>query len=316
MDKNFWRNLKKPIIALAPMDGYTSSPFRRICREMNSQIVVFTEFTSAEGTSFGAPRILERFRYHPTEQPVIAQIFGSNIPSFIKAAQYLESLGFSGIDINMGCPSKHVVRSEQGVALRKNHDLSFRLIEAVATHTRLPVSVKTRLGWDSAADLTAFGRGVESAGGNLITIHGRTYCEPYGCPADFTPIYELKKNVKIPVIGNGGILSLPDGLQKLGNLDGFMIGQAAWGNPWIFSGRDRIAVSVDEKISVILRHLAYGREMKPDYFALLEMRKHVAAYLRGLPQAVRLRAELMSTSNFDQLEHLLGSIPAVENVKI
>ena len=120
--------MQKPIIALAPMDGYTDSAFRRICKEVNPEIVVFTEFTSADGVHYGAEKVLERFSFHKIEQPVIAQIFGKDVESFITSAKYLESLGFSGIDINMGCPSKKVVKSEHGVALRKNHDFSFKLI--------------------------------------------------------------------------------------------------------------------------------------------------------------------------------------------
>lgn len=306
MNKNFWKNHKKPIIALAPMDGYTDSAFRRICREINPEILVFTEFTSAEGLSHGAKRIMERFYFHPSEQPVIAQIFGSDIPSYALAAQYLEAQGFIGIDINMGCPSKKVVKSEQGVALRKNHDLAFRIIEAVAKHTKLPVSVKTRLGWKSEEDLLAFGLGAKNAGANLITIHGRTYCDSYGSPANFSPIYELKRNLTIPVLCNGGITSLEDGRTKLQNLDGFMIGRASWGNPWIFSEQKK--VSPEEKLEVMKRHIRYVIELKGEKYGMFEVRKHIAAYFRSIPNASNLRVNLMQSSDVKSVFGLLDKM--------
>src|SRR3989344_2269563 len=305
MNKDFWKNMQKPIIALAPMDGYTDSAFRRICKEVNPEIVVFTEFTSADGVHYGAEKVLERFRFHKIEQPVIAQIFGKDVESFITSAKYLESLGFSGIDINMGCPSKKVVKSEHGVALRKNHDLAFKLIEAVVKNTKLPVSVKTRLGWDSDGDLIAFGKGAEAAGANLITIHGRTYCEPYGCPANFDPIYELKRNLTIPVIGNGGITSLDDGRKKLGNLDGFMIGQASWGNPWIFAGK---AVTFEEKIPLMKKHAEYLIELKGERVGCMEIRKHLLMYVRGIPSASKYRMRLVQVDSLNTVYSVLDEI--------
>lgn len=305
MNKDFWKNIQKPIIALAPMDGYTDSAFRRICKEVNPEIIVFTEFTSADGVHYGAEKVLERFRFDPSEQPVIAQIFGKDVESFITSAKYLESLGFCGIDINMGCPSKKVVKSEHGVALRKNHDLAFKLIEAVVKNTKLPVSVKTRLGWDNHEDLIAFGKGAEAAGANLITIHGRTYCEPYGCPANFDPIYELKKNLGIPVIGNGGITSLEDGKKKLGNLDGFMIGQASWGNPWIFSGK---IVPFEEKISLIKKHAEYLIELKGERVGCMEIRKHLLMYVRGIPNASQYRIRLVQVNSLDAVHAVFEEV--------
>src|SRR3989339_1720656 len=141
MSKDFWKNLPKPILALAPMDGYTDSAFRRICKTVNPEIIVFTEFTSADGLHHEAKKVQEKFRYHEEEKPIIAQIFGKDVKTFITAAKYCEAMGFAGIDLNMGCPAKKVVRSEHGIALRKKHDLAFRLISAVAGNSALPVSV-------------------------------------------------------------------------------------------------------------------------------------------------------------------------------
>lgn len=294
------------------MDGFTNSPFRRICTSLNPRIVVFTEFTSAEGLAHDAEKIKARFRFTPEEQPIIAQIFGSDIPSFIHAAQWLEARGFAGIDINMGCPSRTVVRSECGIALRRHHDLAFRLVDAVATHTALPVSVKTRLGLADASDLLAFGKGCEGAGANLLTIHGRTYDEPYGTPAHFEPIYELKRHVSIPVLANGGITSLADGRAKLENLDGFLIGQAAIGNPWALT--EHPLVPFHEKVPTILRHAEEMVALRGEQFGMREMRKHLVAYVKGLQNARELRAVLVRVTSLAGLRAVLAPMPVMKPI--
>ena len=232
--KEFWTTFQEPIVGLAPMDGYSDSAFRRVCKLVNPDIVTYTEFTSADGLAYNSEKLRRKLSFHPDEQPVIAQIFGKTVETFIKATKLCEEMGFTGIDINMGCPSKKVVKSEHGVALRKKPDLAYQLIDAVASNTSLPVSVKTRLGWNNADDLIEFSKGAENAGADMICVHARTYKEPYNVPAQWEHLYELKKEVSIPVLGNGGLESLQEGYDKLGNLDGFLIGQATFGNPWIF----------------------------------------------------------------------------------
>ena len=137
--------------------------------------------------------------FDPSEQPVIAQIFGKNEDTFIRATKVCEDMGFSGIDLNMGCPAKKVVKSEHGVALRKNTPLACKLVEAVANSTTLPVSVKTRLGWNNADGLVAFAKAIENAGADMLCIHARTYKEPYNVPAQHQHLYELKKELNIPL---------------------------------------------------------------------------------------------------------------------
>ncbi len=306
MSKDFWNTAPRPIVGLSPMDGFTDSPFRRICKELSPDILVFTEFTSAEGLAHDAEKIKARFRYDPAEQPIIAQIFGSDLPSFVYAAQWLEDRGFAGIDINMGCPSRKVVKSECGIALRKHHDLAFRLVDAVSKNTNLPVSIKTRLGLTDASDLLAFGKGCENAGANLMSVHGRTYDEPYGVPAHFAPIDALKRVLSIPVLANGGILSRADGNAKRGNLDGFLIGQAAIGNPWIFT--ERSLLPFDQKVPIILRHAEFLVEQKGSACGIREMRKHLLAYVKGLPDARRYRSWLAQTMDCAMLQETLERI--------
>ncbi|XOU94727.1 MAG: tRNA dihydrouridine synthase [Candidatus Kerfeldbacteria bacterium] len=306
MNKDFWKNIKKPIVALAPMDGYTDSAFRRVCKEVNKDIIVFTEFASADGLHHGAKKLQQKFEFDQSEYPIIAQIFGKNTKTFITAAKYCEEQGFAGIDINMGCPAKKVVKSEHGVALRKKPDLAFKLVETLAKTTSLPVSVKTRLGWDSSNDLIKFGKGIENAGAQLLTIHGRTYEQGFSDTADFNPIYELKKQLAIPVIGNGDIYSLEDGNKKLKNLDGFMIGRAAIGNPWVFT--EQQPKSFSEKIQLINKHAQFLFETKSDKVGMLEIRKHLLAYVKGIPNATNYRSKLVSVTSLKQIHDILKEI--------
>ncbi len=305
--KTFWETIPKPIVGLSPMDGYSDSAFRRTCKAINEDIVTVTEFTSADGIAAGAERLRKKLSFHPSERPVLAQIFGKHPDTFIKASQLCEDMGFTGIDLNMGCPSKKVVRSEHGVALRRDPDHAFRLIESVATHTNLPVSVKTRLGWRNADDLASFAKGAENAGANMICIHARTYTEPYNVPAQWEPVYDLKRHVRIPVIGNGGITSYNDGMKKCGNLDGFYIGQASFGNPWVFHPNGAPEL-FDEKLPLILQHAQWLIEDKGMLTGTREIRKHLLSYVKGFKGARAYRSKIVHVSNLDDIQSVLTEI--------
>jgi len=304
--KKFWNKLSNPIIALAPMDGYTDSPFRRICKKINPGLIIFTEFTSADGIHYSAKKLLEKLKFDKKEKPIIAQIFGKNIDTYATAAKYCQEQGFDGIDINMGCPSKKVVKSEHGVALRKKPQLAYKIIKAVTKATSLPVSVKTRLGWDSADDLIEFGQGIQKSGASLITVHGRTYNQGYGTKADYRPIYELKKHLKIPVLGNGDITSISQGKKVMKNLDGFMIGRAAIGNPWVFS--DEPMPSFKDKIPLIKEHAQLLFKTKGEKVGQLEIRKHLVAYVKSIPNASQYRSELVHVSSLSEISKILNKI--------
>ncbi len=308
--KSFWKSLPRPVIGLSPMDGYSDSPFRRVCKLVNPDIVTFTEFTSADGMHHGAKALLDKLSFHPDEQPLIAQIFGKNVETFISAAKLCESLGFSGIDLNMGCPAKKVVKSEHGVALRKKPDLAFRLIEAVAKNTNLPVSVKTRLGWNNADDLIDFAVGAQNAGADMICVHARTYQEPYGVPAQWQYLYELKRHITIPVLGNGGVTSMEDGLAKTQNLDGFLIGQATFGNPWIFS-TSGLPKTFEEKMPVINAHSEWLISNKGEVVGCREIRKHLLAYIKGFDGAKAYRSRLQQVTSLQEINTVLDEILAV-----
>lgn len=305
--KDFWKNIKNPIIGLAPMDGYSDSAFRRVCKMVNPEIVTYTEFTSADGLAYNSEKLRRKLVFHPDEQPVIAQIFGKTVETFVKATQLCESMGFTGIDINMGCPSKKVVKSEHGVALRKKPDLAYQLIEAVASNTSLPVSVKTRLGWDDASDLIDFSIGAQNAGADMICVHARTYKEPYNVPAQWEHLYDLKKAVSIPVLGNGGIESLQEGYDKLGNLDGFLIGQATFGNPWIFLGDDA-PTEFSKKLPVMLKHAEYLIESKGQLVGCREIRKHLLSYIKGFNGAKDFRSRISHVESFDEIYSIMNEL--------
>ena len=307
MNKYFWKNLQKPIIGLAPMDGYSDSAFRRVCKQVNPNMITVTEFTSADGLTHNAERLKKKLAFNPAEQPVIAQIFGKNTETYIRATKICEDMGFTGIDINMGCPAKKVVKSEHGVALRKAPDLACKLVDAVASNTHLPVSVKTRLGWSNAEGLSEFGRAIENAGANMICIHARTYKEPYNVPAQFEPVYELKENVSIPVIINGGITSIDDGLSKLGNCDGFYIGQASFGNPWVFSNNGT-PLSFEEKVPLMLNHTQWLIQDKGEFIGTREIRKHLLQYVKGFSNAKQFRSKLVHVKNYHDVKTVLDEI--------
>ena len=288
------------------MDGYSDSALRQICKYVNPNIITVTEFTSADGLHHGAKKLKEKLKFKASEQPIIAQIFGKNTETFIGAAKLCEDMGFTGIDINMGCPSKRVVRSEHGVALRRNCDLAFQLIETLAKNTSLPISVKTRLGWTDASDLTQFALGAQNAGADMICIHARTYAEPYNVPANFEPVYDMKQKLSIPVIGNGGITSYQDGLSKMGNLDGFLIGQAAFGNPWVFDVNGK-PPSFSERIAMMKQHADYLVESKGEG-GLREIRKHFSQYIKAIPNAKTYRSLLVQVHSLEAVNQILADL--------
>lgn len=275
------------------MDGITDSAYRRIVRRFNKDVVVFSEFTSADGF-LRSQRLRDRLDYLPEEHPYFVQLFGNNPQAFADAARVLEQRGVAGVDINMGCPAKKVVNSQHGSGLMRDAGQACRVVETVAEACSLQVSVKTRLGWEDAGRLIPFAKSLADAGASLITIHGRTYRQAFSGSADWAPIHELKRHLDVPVLGNGDVRDIGDGLKRQGNLDGFMIGRAAIGNPWAFdSSPSRREPTLAEKTVVMREHYLLMREAKPERLALMEFRKHMAGYLRGFQMARATRKSLL-----------------------
>ncbi|MEE8436411.1 MAG: tRNA-dihydrouridine synthase family protein [bacterium] len=275
------------------MDGITDSAYRRIVRRFNKDVVVFSEFTSADGF-LRSQRLRDRLDYQPEEHPYFVQLFGNNPQAFAEVARMLEQRGVAGVDINMGCPTKKIVNSQHGSGLMRDAAQACRVVETVAGACALQVSVKTRLGWEDAGRLIPFAKSLANAGASLITIHGRTYRQAFSGTADWGPIHELKRHLDVPVLGNGDVRDIGDGLERQGNLDGFMIGRAAIGNPWAFHpSPSRREPSLAEKAEVMREHYLLMREAKPERFALIEFRKHMAGYLRGFQMARATRKSLL-----------------------
>lgn len=311
-----WDTLPRPIIALAPMSGYTDSPFRQLVKEICPSVICFTEFTNIEGLLHENAGSLRQISFNPEkERPIIAQLFGNKPERFKKAAEALTKMGVDAIDINMGCPARKVVGADHGSALLKNPALAQEIVRAaVEGSATLPVSVKMRIGITKydADYFFKFAKRIEACGAKLITVHGRTAKQMYTGAADWEPIYELKKILRIPVIGNGDIRSGADAASKIKNLDGIMVGRASFGNPWIFQeikaafdGVKFARPSFKEALPAILRHLEFSCEFKGEKWGILEMRKHLAWYIRGIPHASEFRQKLVNVNSKDEAAAIL-----------
>ncbi len=312
-----WYSKTTPVVALAPMDGYTDQAFRLLVRDLDSRVVTFTEFLSADGIKYGAKPIMKALELKKEESPLVVQIFGKHPEVLAEAAQLVEQRGADGVDVNMGCPAKKIVNSMHGSALMKDIDLACRIVEAMKKRVSIPVSVKTRLGWSDPSELIPFIQKLESAGLDLITIHGRTYSQAFTGEADWDPIYELKRNVNIPVLGNGDVKSLATAKEKLGNLDGVMVGRATFGNPWLMKeiamglidgvDWDSRALSFEEKLPVIKRHTQHAYDSK-GYRGMLEMRKHLANYVKGVRGAADFRSRLVQVESVEESCGILDEV--------
>ncbi|MBU0458285.1 tRNA-dihydrouridine synthase family protein [Patescibacteria group bacterium] len=216
------------------MAGVTDAAYRQLIKKLAPEVIVYSEFLSTDAIHYGAKKTMQMIHFDAEiEHPFIVQIFGKDPQHFLSAAKVVEEMGADGIDINMGCPAARVTSSCHGSALMKNPELAAELVAATKEAVKIPVSVKTRLGWDSSENLIPFCKGLIEAGADALAIHGRTYSQKYKGDADWEPIYELKKAVDVPVIGNGDIKNAQDAVDKIGNLDGVMVGRGTFGNPWV-----------------------------------------------------------------------------------
>lgn len=333
-----WNTIPRPIVALAPMAGYTDTTYRQLVKELCPSVICFTEFTNVDGILHGNEATMRQVFYNPEiERPIVAQIFGKKAENFNKAAQVLYELGVDAIDINMGCPAKKIISSDHGSALLKNCPLSIELVQAtregIATAAArlnqplIPVSVKMRIGTQRYDEdyLLHFTESMVDAGASLLTIHGRTSKQMYLGTADWNPMYAVKKhflqrasiepNSACPVIGNGDIKSGADAVSKIGNLDGVMVGRGSFGNPWVFldifaqlTGSPYTPPSVVEKLNILLRHIELSCSFKGEKWGMLEMRKHYGWYIRGFRNASEKRKTLLTLTERLPIESLIRSL--------
>lgn len=276
---------------MAPMEGITDVPFRKLVRKHGCGITC-TQMIHAQGLIFGkeSRRIIETSTMTQEEKPVGFQLCGNDPKLVGEAAKRAEDLGAAFIDLNMGCPAKNVVSNGGGAALLQKPELAAEVVESIRKNTSIPATVKIRVGWtDDSKNYLEVGKMMQNAGASLISVHARTRSQKYTGKANWNLIAELKQELKIPVIGNGDILSFEDVKEKLEKhkVDGAMIGRGALGNPWIFSGKIPTVKEVYETLLEHLNdHLSFYNHMDVAYKTF---RKHIVWYTKGLPYSAEFR---------------------------
>jgi tRNA-dihydrouridine synthase B len=319
--KNFWQDLKtksqKPFFVIAPMADVTDAAFRRIFAKYGKPDVTWTEFVSADGliraTEIGKKKLLKDLLYTDAERPIVAQLFSANPEMMAAAARLVEHLGFDGLDINMGCPDRGVEKQGAGAALIKNPKRAREVIRAAKQGApNIPVSVKTRLGYDSD-ELETWLPELLAENPAVITIHARTRKEMSLVPARWERVKraveirdEIQKNRKDKtlIFGNGDVEGIDDAKIKVAEsgADGAMLGRAIFGNPWVFTGT---IPTIDQKLLVMLEHTELFEELLGDVKNFAVMKKHYKAYVQGFEGAAELRARLMETKNAAEVQTIV-----------
>jgi len=291
------RNVK---LFLAPLAGITDKSFRRLCRECGAALV-YTEMVSAKALWHGDKSTEKMLDTCSEEAPVAFQVFGSDPEIMAFAAAELDKRENVLLDVNMGCPVPKVVKSGDGSALMKDPDKAGRIIEAMCKNTKKPVTAKIRSGWDAGSiNAVEVARVLEAAGAAMICVHGRTRDSFYSGKADWGIIADVKAAVKIPVIGNGDVMSSSDAnlMAEQTGCDYVMIGRGALGNPWIFG---KVTPTLQDRVSMFLTHARLTAADKGEDIAVLEMRKHAGWYFKGQAGAARLRARVNKIFTLDAL---------------
>lgn len=307
-------------LALAPMAGITDLPFRLICRRLGCGMTV-SEMVSAKGLLYKNVKTTEMLRIDDGERPTAIQLFGSVPEELAEAARMVEASGADMIDFNMGCPVPKIVNNGEGSALMKQPQLAHDILAAMVKAVKIPVTVKFRAGWDdSSRNAVEIAKAVEAAGVSAVAVHGRTRQQFYEGKADWGIIAEVKQAVKVPVFGNGDIFTVEDGLRMLEEtgVDGLMIGRGADGNPWIFRelaavlrGEERPAApSLQERLAQAAEHLDMLIDYKGEHISVKEMRRHISAYLKGLPHAAEFRGRFHKVDTREQFMELLAEYAA------
>lgn len=302
---------------LAPMAGITDMPFRTICKQFGADVLI-TEMISTRGLVYDDPKTSKLLEIDPSENPIGAQIFGNDPEDFAKSVEKIVDLPFDFININMGCPTPKIIKNGDGCALMKAPKLASRIIEVTAKTSKKPVSVKIRKGWDkNSVNAVKFSSMAENSGATMIIIHGRTREMFYSGKADWDIIKRIKETVGIPVIGNGDVFTPEDALEmfKKTDCDGIMIGRGALGNPWIFrdikhflkTGRKVSPPDMKELLETMLHHLNKAISYHGERLGILEMRKHLAWYIKGLPHSAPVKNSLQRCKDVDSINKILDN---------
>ena len=307
-------------LLLAPMEDVSDPPFRKLCKRGGADMM-FTEFISSEGLIRNAWKSVQKLDIFEFERPIGIQIFGNNIESMKEATKIAASAKPDLIDINYGCPVKKVACKGAGAGILQDVPKMVKMTSEIVKSTNLPVTVKTRLGWNEKTKyIVDVAERLQDVGIKAISIHGRTRKQMYKGEADWSLIREVKNNPRmhIPVFGNGDVQCPKTAMEKKNkyNVDGIMIGRAAIGNPWIFNqikeyltnGVSIKEPSIIEKADMALEHLKLSVDWKGSKLGILEMRRHYTNYFRGLPQIKKHRSELVQSENYDELVDIINEI--------
>ncbi|MCF8215306.1 MAG: tRNA dihydrouridine synthase DusB [Chlorobium sp.] len=312
-------DIERPVI-LAPMEDVTDRAFRQLCKRHGADIV-YTEFISAEALRRGVEKTVRKLQVDAVERPVAVQIFGSTVESMIEAAAVAETYSPDFLDINFGCPTKKVAGKGAGAALLKEPEKMQAIAEAVVNRVGIPVTAKTRIGWDhDSINIVDVLHRLEDAGIMALAIHGRTRSDMYKGRANWNWIAEARRHATIPVIANGDIWSAEDAIAMFSQTgaDGIMIGRGSIGNPFIFSQVKHlmktgiVAPPPDyrERIHAAIEHLRLSVQYKGEKYGNLEMRRHYATYLKGLPKVSQVRNSLVREENWEHVIEILLSYEA------
>ncbi len=309
-------------LLLAPMEDVSDPPFRYVCKQ-NGADMMYTEFISSEGLIRDAAKSIQKLDVFEYERPIGIQLFGSEVETMREAARIASTANPDLIDINYGCPVKNVACRGAGASLLQDVDKMVKMTKAVVDSTHLPVTVKTRLGWDDhTKNVYEVAERLQDIGIQALTIHGRTRSQMYKGHADWTLIREIKRNprIRIPIFGNGDV----DSVEKAMNwrmeyeVDGIMIGRAAIGYPWIFrevkhflkTGEHLPGPTLSERVHICKTHLDKSVAWKGERTGIFEMRRHYANYFKGIPNFKEYRVKLVSSENILEIHSVLEEISA------
>ena len=315
-------------LLLAPMEDVSDPPFRALCKE-NGADVVYTEFISSEGLIRDAAKSVQKLDIYEKERPVGIQIFGANLDSMLRSVEIVEASKPDIIDINFGCPVKKVVSKGAGAGILKDIPLMVKLTEEMAKRTHLPLTIKTRLGWDhDSIKIVEVAERLQDAGAKAISIHGRTRAQMYKGDADWAPIAAVKNNPRmhIPIFGNGDVHSPERAIEMRDRygLDGAMIGRASIGNPWFFNqvkhfiktGEHVSPPTLKERVAVARRHLEMAIDWKGEILGVLETRRHYTNYFKGIPNFKPYRTAMVTSDDanddFAAFDSVLNEIQDLE----
>jgi tRNA-dihydrouridine synthase B len=307
-------------LLLAPMEDVSDPPFRAVCKQGGADLM-YTEFISSEGLIRHAAKSKQKLDIFEYERPIGIQLFGGAVDSMIEATEIATEVKPDLIDINYGCPVKAVACRGAGAALLQDIPKMVRMTAEVVKATHLPVTVKTRLGWDdNTKNITEVAERLQDIGIQALTVHGRTRVQMYKGDADWTLIGEIKNNprIKIPIFGNGDINS-PEKAKEYKErygVDGVMIGRAAIGYPWIFNeikyylqlGTHLAPPDMSERVNATQKHLEFSVRWKGDKLGILEMRRHYASYFKGIPDFKPFRSRLVEANTLEEVKEILNEV--------